>query len=375
MEGGDLALLWKKAKRGRLSPLMQAKAWGLSEAGVPPVEIAAKLTKGGGGAPSREAVRRLLERIEEDPGWYPGKRPEAAYGRAPVLAGAKRKQVADSAMTLKRRGVEPTYASVTAQCPKAALNPATGQPVNKHALYKVLKEDCHDEGADEPWVCEATLSKSALRPAEREARKKWAKALLDGGRTGAWYYQNVIWTDISNSIIPGDEKKAFQMTMARKNRRRWHSPDAKGHSENFTPSKDALKQCSFQDHRIYWAPVLARGKLEVLVFDEDFPGETSVGAAALVDRIPRVLARRFPSATRLPRMVFVDRGRGFYAPRGHITNLFKSALGRAKLAPFAGDNAASQPPNIADILPHETVTAWIRLREARSRPRRKLKSE
>ena len=34
MEGGDLARLWKGGKKGRLSPLMQAKAWGLNEAGV-----------------------------------------------------------------------------------------------------------------------------------------------------------------------------------------------------------------------------------------------------------------------------------------------------------------------------------------------------
>ena len=35
MEGCDLARLWKGGKKGYLSPLMQAKAWGLSEAGVP----------------------------------------------------------------------------------------------------------------------------------------------------------------------------------------------------------------------------------------------------------------------------------------------------------------------------------------------------
>ena len=34
MEGGDLARLWKGGKKGCLSPLMQAKAWGLSEAGA-----------------------------------------------------------------------------------------------------------------------------------------------------------------------------------------------------------------------------------------------------------------------------------------------------------------------------------------------------
>ena len=32
MEGGDLARLWRGWKHGYLSPLMQAKAWGLGEA-------------------------------------------------------------------------------------------------------------------------------------------------------------------------------------------------------------------------------------------------------------------------------------------------------------------------------------------------------
>ena len=52
MEGGDLARLWKGGTHGHLSPLMQAKAWGLSEARVPQVDIAAKLGKIGGGHPT-----------------------------------------------------------------------------------------------------------------------------------------------------------------------------------------------------------------------------------------------------------------------------------------------------------------------------------
>ena len=116
MEGGDLARVWKGGRPGTLSSLMQAKAWGLSEARVPQVDIAAKLEKIGGGHPTKSAVCKLLERIKGDPEWYPGKRPDAAYGRKPVLREAKRKQVAASAMTLKRRGVEPTYALVRLQC-------------------------------------------------------------------------------------------------------------------------------------------------------------------------------------------------------------------------------------------------------------------
>ena len=183
MEGGDLARLWKGGKKGCLSPLMQAKAWGLSEAGVRQVDIAAKLEKIGGGHPTQSAVCKLLERIADDPEWFPGKRPDASYGPAPVLRGAKRKQVAASAMLLKRRGVEPTHASVVSQCPEAAANPQTGKAVDEHAVYKVLKEDCRDDGAAEPWVCEATISRGALTPAEREKRRTWAKELVDSGHS------------------------------------------------------------------------------------------------------------------------------------------------------------------------------------------------
>ena len=89
MEGGDLARLWKGGKHGRLSPLMQAKAWGLSEAGVSQVAIAAKLEKIGGGHPTKAAVCNLLQRIAGDPEWYPGKRPDASRSKG-VPSGAPR---------------------------------------------------------------------------------------------------------------------------------------------------------------------------------------------------------------------------------------------------------------------------------------------
>ena len=182
MDGKALEKFWKGGRKGTLSPQMQALAWGMGEAGIEPVDIAAKITKVGGGSPSREAVRQLLDRIAADPkGWYPGRRPPATYGPAPVLSGAKRKQVAETAMRLKRQNVEPTYAAIIAECPSAAQNPATKMPVNKNAVGKVLKEDCSDEGAEMTWVCETTLSRSALTPADQTLRLKWARSLLREG--------------------------------------------------------------------------------------------------------------------------------------------------------------------------------------------------
>ena len=79
MEGGDLARRWRGGKHGYLSPLMQAKAWGLGEAGVPHDDIAAKIEKVGGGHPTQSAVSKLLLRIKGDP---EGKK-SASAGRVP----------------------------------------------------------------------------------------------------------------------------------------------------------------------------------------------------------------------------------------------------------------------------------------------------
>ena len=70
--------------------------------------IAEKLTLIGGGQPSREAVRKLLKRVDDDPRWYPGKRYQAEFGPAPALNGAKRRCIASSAMAAKADGTEPT---------------------------------------------------------------------------------------------------------------------------------------------------------------------------------------------------------------------------------------------------------------------------
>ena len=53
------------------------------------VKIAPKGKKGG--HPNRNAIRKLIERMDGDDEWFPGKRPEAAYGRPATLTPAKRK--------------------------------------------------------------------------------------------------------------------------------------------------------------------------------------------------------------------------------------------------------------------------------------------
>jgi hypothetical protein len=38
--------------------------------------------------------------------------------------------------------------------------------------------------------------------------------------------------------------------------------------------------------------------------------------------------------------------------------------------PFAGDFAAEQPPDIPDVLAHETAISWVKLRESKTKPPR-----
>ena len=75
-----LRAAWLDAKEDSLSGREQAKAWawremwrdaGKKDHGMK-TYIAEKLTKKGGGAPSSEAVRRFLDKVDADPDWLPG---------------------------------------------------------------------------------------------------------------------------------------------------------------------------------------------------------------------------------------------------------------------------------------------------------------
>ena len=116
--------------------------------------------------------------------------------------------------------------------------------------------------------------------------------------------------------------------------------------------------------------MLARGKLHVDVFDENFPGEGPAGAAELVSKVRAALNVRFQGATSQPNCLFTDRGRGFYFPNsGVITPEYKEALADNDLEAFLGDNALVQPGSMQDVLLHETAVSWLRHRLAQSTPR------
>lgn len=136
--------------------------------------------------------------------------------------------------------------------------------------------------------------------------------------------------------------------------------------------KRALKTNSWDTRRVWWAPMLTRGKLHVDVLPPDFAGVRPDGAEVFVERLRVGLNRRFPNAEG-PRVVFVDRGEGFYNPGdGQITWQLKAALQRHGLRAFMRDDASVQPGHLADLMLHETAGAWIRRQERQTLPARPL---
>ena len=132
------------------------------------------------------------------------------------------------------------------------------------------------------------------------------------------------------------------------------------YSQNLRGKTAALKLNSTDTVRLWWMPVLVRGKLHVQLLPEDFPGECVEGAEVAVGHLPAILNARFPGASK-PRTVMTDRGQGFYTTTGgNITAEYARALRQAKLRPLMGDNARIQPGLLQEAMLHETAVSWIR---------------
>ena len=128
---------------------------------------------------------------------------------------------------------------------------------------------------------------------------------------------------------------------------------------------------------MFFFVALTRGVFGLKVFlpKAAFPGETPVGARMMVRGLPALLRKMLGPAARLPRTVFSDRGPGFYHRRwGTITGAYESACRATGFTPWAGVNSKegprAQPPDIGDVLLHETAVAWFRREEEKTRPQR-----
>ena len=94
--------------------------------------------------------------------------------------------------------------------------------------------------------------------------------------------------------------------------------------------------------------------------DDDWT-QNGAGMAVMVARLPKVLTSMLGPNTIKPRVLLTDRGPGFYVGSlGVIVEKYRDALSASHFRPFAGYDGKAQPPDLADVLIHETVAAWIR---------------
>ena len=362
-----------------MSGKSQAKAWALREVwrddkkpnyGMLPY-ICSKVKKVGGGHPSTSAMSQFFEKIDDDADWFPGKVTREAYGPEKLLTGAKRAAIARSAMAMKESGMEPTYSRVIAACPNATRNPDTGKPVSKNLIYDIFENDCYDDDPEHAWYHRARFSKVALTEDVMEKRLAFAKLVIGWNHTGAWYFNHVVWTDLCNSILPRTEKRANDMALACKGGKGWGSDGCELMDLNLKGKSQSLKQNSWDTIRVWWAPVLSRGKFHIEVFNADFAGESPAGVSKLVEKVRAGVNRRFQNEDSKPDVLFTDRGRGFYATgNGKITAEYKEALQKHNFDCMMGDDGAAQPGSLSEVLLHETAVSWMRVRLRNSTPSR-----
>ena len=128
-----LQAFWHAAPDGRLCPWEQAKALAFREAskdihnGLVKLDwVASKLTKTGGGCPQKGSLSEFFAKVDADPDWFPGKHNGAKRGRRPCLTAAKRRCIAQSLMSAKKRGGRALPGDCHPTVPQVYLEPGDG---------------------------------------------------------------------------------------------------------------------------------------------------------------------------------------------------------------------------------------------------------
>ena len=360
---------WVSGKSGSLSPKAQAQVWALNQMSekfkltLTWDQIAAQVTKVGGGHPAGNSVRRLCVAMDADPNWYPGKLSEGAGARGPKRKFTEQKQqaIAKCARALKASGDEPTVDAVRVRCPTATTNPETEEPFDKKLILNVFRTRCYDKDPNKPWKFQYPLQKTSLSDALIQARLTWATAMLALGYTASWYNRHCVWFDPCYTILPGSARAQHDAKQSRYGRgKRWISDDAKLYSRNLQPSRYASKQKSSGDRRIWWMIIVCRNKVRLHFLGEDWAPDAEHHASFVLG-LPRILNSMLGADTIKPRTLFTDRGPGMYQGKyGTITEGYRKAVRKAGFTTFAGDDASWQPGDVADALMHETVASWCK---------------
>ena len=88
-------------------------------------------------------------------------------------------------------------------------------------------------------------------------------------------------------------------------------------------------------------------------------------------KVRAALNVRFPGGGRQPRVLFTDRGNGFYnAGSGAISEEHRGALRRHNLRAFFPADASVQPGQLQEVMLHETAVSWMRDRLTKTLPKR-----
>ena len=142
-------------------------------------------------------------------------------------------------------------------CPKALLNPSTGELVDKKAVFRVFREEIYDDpkNPDDTWDHRPRLSREALDPDQIKRRWDWAKHMTTLTFTPAWFFKNLVWCDLCCSILPRTAKKATEQARARKAGRFWGSSASQEHSANLRGLKRAIKMKSSGTIRVWFIPI------------------------------------------------------------------------------------------------------------------------
>lgn len=318
--------------------------------------------------PTEQAIGKLIAKFEEDSDWFPGKMYGSLGGAPQQIPNLNKAIVARSAMAYKSAGNEPTYANTIARNQKAALNPMIGKVFSPDTMSRIFQERCYDEDPSDTWKHLPRLSGKPLTPQEI-AKRLASGRFMEGNHTPEWYFKHMVWTDICCDLQPLSRKKAQLQNMARKGSSGWQSKGSRSKSYNKREDKGHLKiKQNKESKRVYWMPVLARGKLHVEFLGSEFPGDKVEGMEEFVEKLAKAIRLRFPGHRDRPSIVYVDRGEGFYASNGKITEVFAAELQKHRLKAFHGKDAEKQPGRSGDLWLHETAVSWIRERMKRTQP-------
>ena len=272
----------------------------------------------------------------------------------------------------------PIYDLALAYCESATFNETTQKPFSRQKINEVLTTDCYDETPERPWEFRFGAKRRPLTTEAKELRVGWGTRLQREGHTAAWFRDNILWMDICSKVIPGTPAVALdQARSAQNKKKRLMSPGSTDDSANLGGSETADKQCSWGSTRVYFGAVLTRGVFGIVVFTDvdEFPGETPEGARLLVEQLPALLNKMLGADAKKPRTIFTDRGPGFYHRRwGTVTGDYESACREQGFKLWVGPNSKqgprAQPPDVADVVLHETAISWLRVEEEQTRPTR-----